>query len=162
MKRFLLLTAAAVTLPVLAGRAEEGLYIPPVQDPTVVKECGACHMVFPPQFLPARSWQALMNDLSSHFGEDASLPDAQRKAITDVLVANAADAPGAGGSHFLRGIGPNDTPLRVSATPYWLGRHDEISSTTFTSAKVKSPANCVACHVAAAKGQFDEPEGEED
>ena len=63
-----------------------------------------------------------------------------------------------GGSHFLRGMAPGDTPLRISATPYWLNEHDEISSTTFTSPKVKSPANCVACHTAAAQGQFDEPE----
>ena len=75
MTRLALLLAAALAAPLLPAHAEEGAYLPPVADATVAKECGACHMVFPPQLLPARSWQKLMADLSSHFGEDASLAD---------------------------------------------------------------------------------------
>ena len=38
-------------------------------------------MVFPPQFLPKRSWQKLVETLADHFGENASLGEAQRKAV---------------------------------------------------------------------------------
>src|SRR6478752_5259908 len=58
------------------------------------EECGACHMAYPPQFLPARSWQAIMQALPRHFGENAGLdPEAARK-IREYLAANAADAHG--------------------------------------------------------------------
>ena len=30
-------------------------------------------MAFPPQFLPRRSWQKLVDTLADHFGENASL-----------------------------------------------------------------------------------------
>ena len=57
-------------------------------------ECGACHWAYAPEFLPARSWQAITSNLSDHFGEDASLdPDTTGK-IADYLIAHSADAPG--------------------------------------------------------------------
>ena len=68
----LLMTAAAIPV------AEGGERVPPVTDPVVKKECGSCHMVFPPQFLPRRSWQKLADTLADHFGENAGLGDAQR------------------------------------------------------------------------------------
>ena len=159
MTHLTLLLAAALAVPLLQARAEEGTYLPPVTDPTVVKECGACHMVFPPQFLPARSWQKLMTDLSSHFGEDATLSDPAREAITAYLVANAADGPGAGGGQrFLRGLSAADTPLSISATPFWQRVHDEVTAADLANPAVKSPANCAACHKAADRGDFSEPE----
>ena len=47
----LLMTAAAIAV------ADGGERVPPVTDPVVKKECGSCHMAFPPHFLPRRSWQ---------------------------------------------------------------------------------------------------------
>jgi hypothetical protein len=139
--------------------ADEGPNLPPVEDPTVRAECGACHMVFPPQFLPARSWQRLMTDLSSHFGEDASLGEAERQAITAYLVAHAADAPRTrGGQRFLRGLAVDAAPLRISETPFWRREHDEISAAELSSQAVRTPANCAACHKGAERGDFSEPE----
>ena len=158
MNRLVLLLAAALATPILPATAEEGTYLPPVTDATVVKECGACHIVFPPQFLPARSWQKLMADLAAHFGEDASLADPARQTVTAYLVDHAADAPGAKGSQrFLRGLSPDATPLRISETPFWRNAHDEVSARQFASATVKSPANCIARHSAANRGDFSEP-----
>lgn len=159
MNRLALLLVATLSAPILPAQAEEGTYLPPVADTTVTKECGACHIVFPPQFLPARSWQKLMSDLSSHFGEDASLGGPARQSVTTYLVDHAADAPGTKGSQrFLRGLSPDATPLRISETPFWRNAHEEVSARQFASAAVKSPANCVACHKAAARGDFSEPE----
>jgi hypothetical protein len=172
MSRYAWLLLAAVLLPAVPAladddeegeehgiRGREGVYLAPVGDPAVQAECGACHLVFPPQFLPARSWQALMADLGDHFGEDASLPEPVRSEITNYLVAHAADAPGTReGRRFLRGLDTASIPLRISLTPWWQRAHDEIRPAAFTSAKVKSPANCAACHLDAAKGDFSEPE----
>jgi hypothetical protein len=159
MTRLAFLLVAAVGAAPIGAQAEEQAYLPPVADATVRQECGACHMVFPPQFLPARSWQKLMAELSSHFGEDATLAEPARQAVTAYLVANAADAPGArGGQRFLRGLSAADTPLRISATPFWQRAHDEITAAEFANPAVKSPANCAACHKAADRGDFSEPE----
>jgi len=68
--------AIAVTLLMGAGAsalAEGGERVPPVADPVVRKECGSCHMAFPPQFLPRRSWQKLVATLADHFWENADL-----------------------------------------------------------------------------------------
>jgi len=48
------------------------------------------------------------------------------------------------------------TPLRVSDTPYWVMRHSEIPAEVFTHPKVKTKANCIACHQNADKGGFED------
>ena len=122
---------------------------------TAAKECGACHMVYLPQFLPGRSWQALMSGLNNHFGENASLDPATSKVILDYLVQHAADIPGQD-RRFLKGLADSVTPLRISDTPYWIRRHSEIPPEVFTHPKVQSKANCSACHQDAAKGGFED------
>ena len=126
----------------------------PVDDKTVQTECGACHMAFPAGMLPARSWQALMGNLKDHFGENAALDDATTKIVTDYLVANAADAGGRG-ARALRGV-PADAPtLRITEMPWWIREHrGEVRPGAFNDPRVKSKANCVACHRDAAKGYF--------
>ena len=157
--RFALLLSLALGLPGLPARAEGGAQLPPVDHAATRKECGACHMVFPPQMLPARSWQKLMGDLKSHFGEDASLAEPLRADIAAYLDAHAADAKGTkNAKRYLRGLAADATPLRITATPFWKRAHGEVSAGQFTTAAVKSPANCVACHKAADRGDFSEPE----
>src|SRR5258707_12423348 len=75
MERPALLLALALALPGLPALAEGGAQLPPVDHAATIKECGACHLVFPPQMLPTRSWQKLMGDLKAHFGQDASIAD---------------------------------------------------------------------------------------
>ncbi len=83
-----------------------GELVVPVTDPVVKQECSSCHMVFPPQFLPKRSWQKLVETLADHFGENASLGEAQRQAVLNYLLAHAADTPQAGreGRKFAQSI----------------------------------------------------------
>ena len=107
------------------------------------KECGACHMAYPPVMLPARSWHALISGLDKHFGENASLDPQTVRTIAGYLSANAADARGA---RTMVGLGPNDVPLRITDTPFWIDAHEEVSARRFTAPAVKSKSNCLACH----------------
>jgi hypothetical protein len=115
------------------------------------KECGACHMPYPPPMLPARSWHALMGGLDKHFGENASLDPQTARTIAGYLAASAADTRG---SRAMEGLGPNDVPLRITDTPFWIDAHEEVSAARFTAPAVKSKSNCLACH--SEKGGGDE------
>jgi hypothetical protein len=140
----------------------EGTHLPPITDKTVLKECSTCHMAFPPQFLPARSWQAIMAGLGSHFGEDASVAAQDNTTIVAYLTAHAADAPKTPGSaRYMKGVAKTSTPLQITKMPFWLRWHNEISAARFASPQVKTAANCEACHKGAAKGVFAEVEQEE-
>lgn len=115
------------------------------------EECGACHFAFPPQFLPARSWQAIMAGLNSHFGENASLDPDTAKQIEAYLVANAAGP----GSPVLRGLDPQDTPLRITETRLWNSIHHEIGASVYDRPDIKSKSNCLACHGGNGRGGDD-------
>ncbi|NQV59879.1 MAG: cytochrome C [Alphaproteobacteria bacterium] len=128
----------------------------PVLDQTVVKECGACHMVFQPQMLPAKSWSKIVDGLASHFGEDASLDADTARQIKAYLVKEAADA-GWWGGKFMRGLSKTSAPLRITETPYWVHEHnEEVPQRAWSDPKVKSKANCLACHSRADKGNYDD------
>jgi hypothetical protein len=162
MKRLALPLCLAINFVSVGAHAEGGAIVPPIEHAATLKECGACHLAFPPQMLPARSWKKLMGDLANHFGENAGLPEATRAEIAAYLGANAGDAAlSKNGRYFLRGIDPADTPLRITQTPFWQAVHDEVPNAYFTGAQVKTPANCVACHRTAAKGIFGEGEEQE-
>jgi len=132
-------------MPLAAGAAQ---LLPAPAEKTTAEQCSACHIAYPPQMLPARSWQNLMSDLSHHFGEDASLGEQDRATITTYLTAHAADgsATGREGERFLRGLNRLVTPLRITDTPYWQRRHGEIPKQRFSDPRVKTAANCGACH----------------
>jgi hypothetical protein len=117
-------------------------------------------MAFGPEFLPARSWVALTDGLANHFGENATLDPAIKQEIADYLVAHAADASG-GNGHYMRGLKASATPLRITETPYWIGKHrHEVSAADFLSPNVKSKANCVACHAGAARGLYEDDDND--
>lgn len=151
---------AALAASVAAAWAG-GHFVPPVKDPLVLKECSACHMAYQPAFLPARSWSKLMGDLSKHFGEDASLPAEEAKKIETYLVGLAGDARSgaARAERYMQGIARDATPLRITETPWFLGKHGRkgrISAATLARKKLKSPAQCAGCHVGAEKGLYED------
>jgi cytochrome c2 len=148
--------AAAYT--VTPAFADDDIAMPPVKDATVVKECGACHMVFQPGFLPARSWQKMMSELKDHFGENAELDAATNKRITEYLTANAADKSRYGG-RGMRGVGASATPQRISQLPWFKRKHekrDRISPATLKRRGAKSVSNCMACHKEADRGYYED------
>jgi len=122
-------------------------------------ECSSCHMAYLPGLLPARSWQKMMGGLDKHFGENAELDAATRTEITKFLVENAADRANSRRSAKMnQSISSGSTPLRISETPYFVRKHDEIGANVWKRPQIKSAANCVACHKGAEQGNFSEHE----
>lgn len=162
MKKFIVTAAAISSLFVIPAIAE-GVRYPEVKHEATLKECTACHMIYQPEMLPARSWSALMKGLGDHFGESAALDAKVADDIRAFLVANAADAPGVR-SGWTRGLGKADVPLRISETPMFKRAHHEVSAKSFKRQDIGSAANCIACHKGADKGYYMEPgeEGEGD
>jgi hypothetical protein len=121
--------------------------IPTVKNSLWQNECGACHVAFPPRLLPAESWRAVMSGLNKHFGSDASLDPATAREISTFLDKNA-------GSRRQETSGK--PLLRITETRWFQREHDEVSDRTWKNPKVKSAANCAACHIQAESGNYSE------
>ena len=126
--------------------------LPPVSNAAWKAECGSCHMLYPPGFLPERSWRKLMSGLDKHFGASAELDSALQKDITQFLTKHSAQ----GGSKYAKSIPATATPLRISETTWFKREHREVRPDVWKRAKIGSPSNCVACHQAAEQGDFSE------
>lgn len=129
-------------------------WMPPVVDATVKKECGACHMAFPPGFLPARSWTRMMGSLTDHFGEDASLPDDKVEIVRAHLEANAGDVVTRGrAARYMQWVAPGGTPQRITENPDFLRKH-RFPDSVWKDPRVVTKSNCLACHSGADQGSF--------
>jgi len=155
MKKTLMVLSTALTLalvaPILSAQADNdeheggergGRGGMVVTDAITKKECGDCHMAFPPRLLPSAAWSAIMNDLPNHFGEDASLDAPTRAKIENYLVQNSSNRGSA-------------SPLRITEQRWFRGEHRGTPGMGRLSS-VKSWANCQACHRGAARGMFDD------
>lgn len=110
-------------------------------------ECGSCHVAYPPRLLPAESWRAVMSGLDKHFGSDASLDAKSAQEIGAFLERNAGSS-----RHATAG----KPPLRITGTRWFQHEHDEVPDRVWKNPKVKSAANCAACHIQAEGGNFSE------
>ena len=147
-RRHLLPLTAALMILAPGAQADSGRLLPRDMPPAYRQECASCHTAYPPGMLPAASWQRIMNGLDKHYGTDASLDPATVRQISTWLQAHAG------------------TYKRVSATPppqdritrsAWFERkHREVDPQVWKHASVKTPANCVACHTGADRGDFDD------
>lgn len=155
MKKMLLVLSTVFTLalaaPILSAYADDdeheggergGRGGMVVTDAMTKKECGDCHMAFPPRLLPSAAWSAIMNDLPNHFGEDASLDAATRGMIENYLVQSSSNRGDA-------------RTLRITEQRWFRSEHRGTPGTGRLS-NVKSWANCQACHRGAARGMFDD------
>jgi hypothetical protein len=112
-------------------------------NPSYRAECGSCHVAYPAGLLGPDAWRTLMNGLDRHFGTDASVGDAARVGLTAYLVASAGTRKGSDAA-------------RITETRWFRKEHGEIAAGTWQSRAVKSAANCEACHIQAAEGDFNE------
>jgi hypothetical protein len=118
--------------------------------------CGGCHMTYPPNLLPASSWNKILTRLGDHFGESLSLDDRTMEEIEKYLRENAADRSGSKiGGKIRRSLG-GEPPVRITEVPYIQKKHREISSEVFKRKSVGSFSNCLACHKTADQGDFDD------
>jgi len=115
--------------------------------PSYQQECASCHLAYPPGMLPAESWRRLINNLPHHFGTDASLEPASAKELSAWLAANA------GAYKRVREAPPGD---RITASGWFMRKHDEVPPAAWKRPAVKSAANCSACHAQADQGDFNE------
>ena len=118
-------------------------------------ECSDCHELYHPSLLPRASWTQLMANLDNHFGEDASLMPQTLAAITAHLVSHAAEAWDTEASNRFSHVSP-EAPYQISATPYWVRKHEEISVDIFKRKGVGGNSHCKSCHRDAATGHFDD------
>lgn len=146
--RLMLLQAAAIAISLhQAARADDDARARVPLLPKYQQECGACHLAYPPGFLPAQSWQRIMKNLNQHFGADASLDAPTVKELSVWLSANA------GIGKLAKQVPPED---RITRAPWFIREHDEVTASTWKLPAVKSAANCAACHTKAEQGDFRE------
>lgn len=124
-----------------------------------LEECGACHFAYQPGWLPAQSWEKLLNDkaLSDHFGDNAELDKDTLQVIREFAIDNAA-----GNSHYkiarkvTAATDHGDVPLRITELRFIKRKHRQIPEKMIKgNADVKSLSNCSACHTRADNGLFD-------
>lgn len=144
-------------LDAVFGRHNE---VEPAHDAVFEEECGACHFAYQPGLLPRRSWERIMapEALSDHFGDDAGLEEPTRRAIAAFLQAHAADdSPYKRSIKVRRSIPKDEAPLRITEVPYIRRKHADLGRERVQdNPKVKSLANCEACHHKAAEGAYDD------
>jgi hypothetical protein len=96
--------------------------------------------------LPQRSWRKLIDGLADHFGEELELDQETRQE------ADKSGHRKAG--KFLRGLGPNDAPIRITDTPRWQKKHDELPKKFWSHARIEFKGRCEACHTKAERGLY--------
>jgi len=100
----------------------------------------------------------VMDTLSDHFGEDATLPNTARQEITDYLTTHAGDvSPLRLGLRYAASIPMDATPIRITEVPRWVREHrGEVRESAWSDPRVRSKANCTACHRGAASGWYED------
>ena len=72
----------------------------------------------------------------------------------------ATDYAAAGGQRYggklMRGVSLENPPLRITELPKWVREHNGISTRTWKRKDVRTKSNCLACHVDAERGYYDE------
>ena len=65
--------------------------------------------------------------------------------------------PGSRGGDYVgfRIVSP-DAPTQISATPYWVRKHDEIAADVFKRKGIGAKSNCSGCHTDHYSGRFDD------
>ncbi len=90
--------------------------------------CGECHLAYHPTLLPARSWQRMLIEQHEHFDEDLDLDEETLADIRTFLIHYAAESYLTEAAWKTYQSTPMEqTPLRVTETPYWQEQHRNIS-----------------------------------
>jgi hypothetical protein len=160
MSRLWLAASAVIAMVAAAVAAADDDRFPPISNEAVRSECGECHIAYPPQMLPQRSWRKLFDGLPDHFDEQLSLDDATKEQVLRYLLDHAADASRAKQARkFLRGLDSGDTPIRITETPRWKREHHELPKRVWSDPRVASRGDCAVCHTEAARGLYDDDDG---
>lgn len=147
--------ALAITAPVVLGAPETPAGTRADADPTWTSECGDCHLAYPPELLPARSWSRMIDGSDDHFGEDLALAPETRAALRDWMAPRAAEADANEHAWRIhRSVPADEAPLRITALDWWTQAHAAVPDAAFDDPDVRSRGRCQACHPDAASGAF--------
>lgn len=121
------------------------------------EECGDCHMAFHPTLLPARSWEAMMAGQADHFGDDLYLDEETVAELLTFMTTNAADTGMNEPAYkIFHSLSPDAAPLRITETPYWVKKHEDIKAAVWKQSNVHGEQDCEACHQDALEGTFED------
>ena len=128
----------------------------PVIDQTYQQECSDCHFAYPPGLLPQASWQAVMNNLADHFGENAELEEALQRQLTRYVINNAAESsPYFLGKRLINSLNTSEIPTRITEIPYIVRKHQKLPFRMVEgNPDVKSLSHCDKCHQHAEQGIY--------
>ena len=143
MKRISIILLLGTALPALADRVP----LPANAPAGYQAECGGCHMAYQPSLLSANDWRRTMAGLKDHFGTDATVDGPAGQEIASFLERNAGNAGK---------LGSAGEPPRISQTARFVRKHRDISAKYWKDPRIKSAANCEACHRGAAEGNYSE------
>ena len=143
MKKTAFALMLAIALPALADR----MPLPASTPASYKAECSSCHMVYQPALLSANDWRRTMAGLKDHFGTDATVDAPQAQEISSFLEHNAGNAGK---------LGNAGEPPRITQTARFIRKHREIAAKYWSDPRLKSAANCEACHRGAADGNYNE------
>jgi cytochrome c553 len=127
-----------------------------VSNATYADQCGACHFTYQPELLPAASWKKILEGIEDHFGEAVTLDEGAKLEISHYLVSNAADESSAKLAGKIMRCLQGLAPVRITDIPCIRKEHREINPQTVKRPSVGSLSNCVACHLTAANGVYDD------
>ena len=115
-------------------------------------ECGSCHLAFHPSLLPARSWQAMLEQ-QDHFGEDLALDAGAVASLSSYASAHSAERAETPAAWKIVARTPaSSTPLRITETAYWKRRHAGVTDADWQLVK---RVDCGDCHLDAELGTFE-------
>ena len=143
MKRISIILLLGTALPALADRVP----LPANAPAGYQAECGSCHMAYQPALLSANDWRRTMAGLKEHFGTDATVDGLAGQEIANFLERNAGNAGK---------LGSAGEPPRISQTARFVRKHRDIPAKYWKDPRIKSAANCEACHRGAAEGNYSE------
>ena len=143
MRRLFLIALLGSAFPALADR----LPMPANAPASFTTECSSCHIAYQPALLAANDRPKPMAGQSDHFRSDATVHGKTGQEITAFLERNAGNASR---------LGNAGNPPRITQTARFIRKHDEIPAKYWRDPRVKSAANCEACHPGAAKGNYNE------
>jgi mono/diheme cytochrome c family protein len=128
----------------------------PVTNQTYKETCGECHFAYQPELLPSAAWLKILNQLDDHFGEEIEADSDTIETISNYLEANGAEHSRSKRSKkIMRSLG-NQLPMRITDIPYIRREHHEVDPAVFKRESIGSLANCIACHITADKGIYDD------
>lgn len=134
--------------------------VKPVDNQLYMNECASCHFGYQPGLLPSKSWDKVMNNLSNHFGTDASLAKEDFDEIYKYIMDNSAEKAMnyKRSKRIVNSLADyvNNPVDAITKVPYFIRKHREIPKRVIEQEEVKSLSNCIACHKTADKAYYNE------